>query len=102
MTASQKKPTKKPASRWHLIGDYVIRRRQALIQRLGGKCVDCGSIIDLEFDHLKTRTWCTRKLSQIQRMVKYEEEATAKLIELRCGPCNKAKGRPVPDDYEPF
>lgn len=32
--------------------NYYYKRRQRLIDYLGGKCVQCGSTTDLEFDHI--------------------------------------------------
>lgn len=35
----------------HKITEFRIRRRNKLIALLGGKCVKCDSVTDLEFDH---------------------------------------------------
>ena len=29
-----------------------LKRRNDLIQKAGGKCLNCSSIVDLEFDHV--------------------------------------------------
>lgn len=72
------------------------RRYAALRERLGGVCVEpgCGATDDLQFDHKYERTWVTRDYSRSRRIVLYEQEADAGLLELRCGTCNRKKGKP--------
>lgn len=76
--------------------NWCWRRRVALLEKLGGKCVDCGETWEtrLEFDHLKPRTWTARSVSQKTRIRRYEDEASRGLITIRCGDCNKKKGKP--------
>ncbi len=69
-------------------------RRAALVEKLGGKCVDCGKTDRLEFDHKKARTWVAAGLSHAQRIENYEKDAVAGNIVLRCRVCNAEKGKP--------
>lgn len=79
-------------------------RRALLITRLGGKCADCecDDHERLEFDHLRSRTWNTRKIGRWKRIEIYETEASAGMIRLRCRSCNVSKGRPerMPNIFE--
>lgn len=77
------------------------RRRTALIEKLGGACVDCGDDdhAKLEFDHKTVRTWVARKVSRWQRIANYWREAERGEIELRCSDCNKRKGQPNGDTH---
>jgi len=74
---------------------WAVRARAALVAKLGGQCVNCGSVLQLELDHIFKRDYVTRKLSSDQRIAHYRREAAAGLIEVRCKSCNCAKGRPV-------
>lgn len=76
------------------------RRRNRLIQRLGGKCVECESIVDLEFDHIFPRNWKSHTVSSDRRLAIYEQEADAGLLQLLCRSCNAKKG--ASQDEEPF
>ena len=70
-------------------------RRAALIARLGGCCVECGTTEDLEFDHVVERTWVARDLFANQRIRAYERDADNGHLVLRCKKHNQAKGEPV-------
>jgi len=78
------------------------KRRNELIEKLGGRCVGvlrngktCGTQWRLEFDHLQPRTWEPRRLSRWARMARYWREADAGLIQLLCRSCNARKGHPA-------
>lgn len=66
------------------------RRRQEAIEMLGGACVDCGSMNDLEFDHADRTT----KSLDIAKMWSYAEErwkAEVSKCVLRCKTCHGYK-----------
>ena len=75
--------------------NYRLRLRQNLIRKLGGKCVDCKSIVDLEFDHTEPREWKSAEVWSAKRIRIYAEEADQGKIVLRCRVCNARKGQPV-------
>lgn len=69
-------------------------RREALIQKLGGRCanIDCESPLEnLELDHIHGRDWNVIDYSQMGRVRKYEKEAAAGLLQVLCASCNKKK-----------
>lgn len=76
--------------------DWCFAKRRELLTRLGMKCAHCGETWEtkLEFDHIAPRTWVAAKLSQRVRLMRYEEEIRAGLIQLLCGDCNKRKAKP--------
>lgn len=77
-------------SAWNLAKYH--RTRQAWIERLGGKCIDCGTTEDLQFDHADASS----KIIDISRVLTYAaprvEAEMAKCV-LRCKPCHVAKSR---------
>lgn len=80
-------------SRTAYLAAWAKRKREELIVTLGGKCVLCGAIRRLEFDHIDgRRTWVAAKTSRWQRIINYAREAKAGLIQLLCRRCNAQKG----------
>lgn len=75
---------------------FVRERRARLVERLGGRCVCCGSTDDLEFDHYPALAdWAgniRRGMSQRQRMDLYERDADADKLRLLCATCNGGAG----------
>jgi hypothetical protein len=71
------------------------RKRESLIQALGGKCVRCGSREGLEFDHVRGRKWDIVQTASHQRMKRYVEEAGKGLLQLLCKTHNVQKGNRV-------
>jgi len=71
-------------------------RREALIARLGGRCVEpgCGTSERLEFDHVQRRRWIAARTNRWTRIARYEREAAAGAIVLRCRSHNARKGKP--------
>lgn len=69
------------------------RRRAAAVERLGGKCVDCGSTELLEIDHVDP----SAKAFDIGRALATwaEDRLRAEIAKcaLRCDECHKAKSR---------
>lgn len=65
-----------------------FRRRNAAIEQLGGKCIDCGATNDLEFDHVDPKNK-TYNIAQI--FSSHSEEKLQKEIQkcvLRCVACH--------------
>lgn len=73
---------------------WAKRARRQLIDQLGGRCVDCGTTDDLQLDHKYQRTWKCRELDTSRKVAMYRREAARGLLEVRCGTCNRKKGRP--------
>lgn len=68
------------------------RRKEALIEFLGGKCVDCGTTENLTFDHIDGyRDWEPREVHSTKRLRIYTDEALNDKIQLLCGWCNSSK-----------
>lgn len=67
---------------------------------LENRCAGCGGTTQLEVDHINGTTWDLSRKSSHQRMQIYLDEAKRGLIQLLCGPCNKAKGRPDSEGNE--
>lgn len=67
------------------------RRRAEIVQRLGGKCVKCGSIELLEIDHVdpKSKVHDFGKRLAGLSAAKLEEEV--KKAQLLCDPCHNLK-----------
>lgn len=66
------------------------RERQELIDLLGGKCVRCGSLERLEFDHVDAST----KSFDISVSLHIDRQALLaelKLCQLLCNPCHRKK-----------
>ena len=68
-------------------------RRKILIERLGGKCVKCGTTENLQFDHIdpntkKDRTYCVSTMlgSSMERVT-----AEADKCQLLCSKCHLEK-----------
>lgn len=68
----------------------IRERKEMYIKKLGGSCIYCGSVKDLEFDHINPNTkviaisqiWC-RKLSVLEKEVSK--------CQLLCKPCHGIK-----------
>ena len=65
------------------------QQKAALIERLGGQCVECGSTDRLQIDHPYGRDWVPRKVSHYARVRRYLKEEAAGLIRLLCDDCNQ-------------
>ena len=71
-----------------LAGERASRRqpvprevRRAVFERDGGRCVDCGSSFDLQYDHVIP--------------VALGGAGTVENVQLLCAPCNQGKGAAV-------
>ena len=71
------------------LGAWAARKREELMEQLGGACAGCGTKTKLEFDHPKGRKWVASKKSRWMRMVLYRREAKQGLIRILCETCNK-------------
>lgn len=88
-------PRKDPAAYRAYMREYMLRRyhrrRAEWIERLGGKCAECGKETALEFDHVDA----TVKAEAIARILtsgsaRRVREEMAK-CQLLCGRCHRAK-----------
>jgi hypothetical protein len=71
------------------------QKKAELIAAMGGRCVECGTEENLQFDHKYVKTWRSRDLYANQRIRRYIEEYEAGNLELRCKGCNQMKGEPL-------
>ena len=68
------------------------RRREALIEKLGGLCVTCGTCFTLQFDHKDDdRKWVCRDAGRLTRIAHYERESLEGKLQLLCRKCNARK-----------
>lgn len=70
--------------------DYFYRRKARLIAILGGKCIECGSTENLEFDHIDPTT----KIFSITQRIKERDETVLPELakcQLLCKKHHKAK-----------
>lgn len=91
---SQLSPTLKRHVKW------ARKWRSWLIAELGGKCVDCGTTDELEFDELLPRPPgmpAPNRTSRWQRLRNYLKLHKRGLIALRCRVCNSKRGEPSHD-----
>jgi len=77
------------------------KRKQELIDFLGGACAHCGTTENLTFDHTGTRDWNHSEVHATKRLRIYLDEACHGLGQLLCLKCNSAKGE-SPEDDETF
>lgn len=66
--------------------------RAEFVEMLGGKCVDCGALDNLEFDHVDY----TQKKYDIARILTHKREKVLAELEkcvLRCNTCHIEKSR---------
>ncbi len=70
---------------------YFTQWREATRKYLGGKCVKCGSISNLEFDHINpnTKSFVLSRLWSIKDKVKLQIEIDK--CQLLCKVCHKIK-----------
>lgn len=66
------------------------KKRAALIEKMGGKCVKCGEDDPclLQFDHIFGRNYNPNQLSYLCRMNRNAREFEAGLVRLLCEDCN--------------
>ena len=83
--------------------------RTWLIAQLGGKCVDCGTTEDLEFDELLPRPAGmpapnrTSRWQRLRNYLKIWKKHGAKGLALRCRVDNARRGAPIAaSENDPF
>lgn len=82
-------------SRYPLSNDIAAIIRAVLVLLLGGKCVKCGCelLSALEIDHPEGRDWSPRKLSRLNRAIRYCDEYVAGVpLGVLCRHCNAVDG----------
>jgi hypothetical protein len=75
--------------------------KSELLDHLGRRCAECGSITDLEINHIYGRDWKVRKVTHYRRVLRYWKEAREGLVNLLCKSCNSAY-KPLRREVEPF
>lgn len=55
---------------------------------LGGCCALCGTVEDLQFDHIYGARYRHNELSYCARMIRYRRESELGQLRLLCGTCN--------------
>lgn len=67
------------------------KRREELISRLGGCCVQCGRKDDLEFDHIDPKTKTLNIGKRLAGVSRERLEAEIPKLQLLCGSCHDTK-----------
>lgn len=68
------------------------KRRKELVERLGGRCVVCGTTEDLEFDHKDPTTKTLHLSKQLTRSLETVEHECTK-CQLLCHTCHMLKSK---------
>lgn len=64
-----------------------------MIAQLGGKCQKCGSVEELEFDHIHgEKPWVAKDKEWSHRISIYRKEIKEGKLQLLCSMCNRMKG----------
>lgn len=76
------------------------KRKAKLISMLGGKCVACGSVNNLHFDHIDPST---KKFQISKRLTSPDDNLTDELnkCQLLCADCHRAKTKENWDYAQP-
>jgi hypothetical protein len=73
-------------------GVYLVKKRQQLINMLGGKCVRCGSIDKLELDHIDPHLKVFEaRLVICSSWTRLEIQEEIKKLQILCNPCHTVK-----------
>ena len=70
--------------------EWKMNRRRDAVRQLGGKCVDCGSTENLEFDHVDPATKLYEMTNIWSRKLAIRVAEIAKCV-LRCKDCHIIK-----------
>lgn len=77
--------------------------RKQIIKALGGKCEKCGATEKLEPHHKAPRTWVSRDVWALSRLLLYLREIAAGVpLGLLCRGCNAALNFPQTGDDSDF
>lgn len=69
--------------------DYYRQRRKELVERLGGECVECGAINDLQFHHVNPEEGNETGMGGWNHLYAIEEDLENGVeIELLCRECH--------------
>lgn len=70
-----------------------------IVTELGGRCVQCGETdvdkLELDHKHQRDNGWQNGRYWSTTRLKIYEREHAECKLQLLCGDCNRAKGKPV-------
>lgn len=70
--------------------EWAIKKRQELVDLLGGVCANCGSTEDLEIDHINGRDYKLEEVAFDQRTTRYWREYREGVpLRVLCSDCNK-------------
>lgn len=75
-----------------------VERKELYLTKLGGRCVVCGSIDNLEFDHIDASTKSFTFTTKIASLSISKLDAEAKKLQLLCNNCHKEKTAASSDD----
>lgn len=85
---------------------WAAKARDALMAKLGGKCVKCGTADNLTFDCIMPQGDTHHKMSFDRRMSFYRAQDREGNLQLLCKPHNGAKGDSIEsaalDNPNPF
>lgn len=74
---------------------YMLKRyhekRKAVVERLGGKCVECGSVVDLELDHKDNDDKALSMAKRLHTAPAAVLEAEIQKLQLLCRACHSRK-----------
>ena len=70
---------------------YYQNNRKLAIEQLGGKCVECGSVDNLEFDHIDENTKKFEVGRRVRGLFSEEFQIELKKCQLLCKQCHRKK-----------
>lgn len=68
--------------------EYYKKRRKAIIEHLGGKCIKCGAVENLEVDHIKPEE---KSFHIAQRLSLNQIQTELAKCQLLCTGCHRQK-----------
>lgn len=71
---------------------WAKAKRKELFRVMGGRCAECKTRKDLQFDHPNGRDYDPARLSRWSRMTRYIRDWKAGNLRPLCGPCNRRDG----------